>query len=61
LPNELSGTRTSWKGFVRDFAFRTIRPTLAFGAGMAKPMGVAEFQLLRALPEPLDTSLPTVE
>lgn len=30
-------------------------------SGMAKPMGVAEYQLLRALPEPLDTSLPTVE
>ena len=28
---------------------------------MAKPTGVAEYQLLRALPEPLDTSLPTVE
>ena len=30
-------------------------------SGMAKPMGVAEYQLLRALPEPLDTSLPTIE
>jgi predicted nuclease of restriction endonuclease-like (RecB) superfamily len=30
-------------------------------SGIAKPMGVAEFELLRALPEPLDTSLPTVE
>lgn len=30
-------------------------------SGMAKPMGLAEYQLLRALPEPLDTSLPTVE
>ena len=30
-------------------------------SGIAKPMGVAEYQLLRALPEPLDTSLPTVE
>jgi predicted nuclease of restriction endonuclease-like (RecB) superfamily len=30
-------------------------------SGMAKPMGVAEYQLLRALPDPLDTKLPTVE
>ena len=30
-------------------------------SGIAKPMGVAEYQLLRALPEPLDTSLPSVE
>ena len=30
-------------------------------SGMAKPMGVAEYQLVRALPEPLDTSLPTIE
>jgi predicted nuclease of restriction endonuclease-like (RecB) superfamily len=30
-------------------------------SGLAKPMGVAEYQLLRALPEPLDTKLPTVE
>ena len=24
-------------------------------------MGVAEYQLVRALPEPLDTNLPTIE
>lgn len=30
-------------------------------SGMAKPMGVAEYQLVRALPEPLDTCLPTIE
>ena len=30
-------------------------------SGMGAPMGIAEYQLLRALPEPLDTSLPTVE
>lgn len=30
-------------------------------SGMAKPMGVAEYQLVRALPEPLDTKLPTIE
>jgi predicted nuclease of restriction endonuclease-like (RecB) superfamily len=29
--------------------------------GIYKPMGVAEYQLMRALPEPLDTSLPTIE
>jgi predicted nuclease of restriction endonuclease-like (RecB) superfamily len=29
-------------------------------SGMAKPMGVAEYQLVRALPEPLDTKLPTI-
>jgi RecB family endonuclease NucS len=28
---------------------------------MVKPMGVAEYQLVRALPEPLDTKLPTIE
>lgn len=28
---------------------------------MAAPMGVAEYELVRALPKPLDTSLPTVE
>jgi len=29
-------------------------------SGMAKPMGVAEYQLVRALPKPLDTCLPTI-
>lgn len=30
-------------------------------SGSSKPMGVAEYQLVRALPEPLDTRLPTIE
>jgi predicted nuclease of restriction endonuclease-like (RecB) superfamily len=30
-------------------------------SGIDKPIGVAEYQLVRALPEPLVTSLPTVE
>lgn len=30
-------------------------------SGVDKPMGVAEYQLVRALPEPLDTCLPTIE
>lgn len=30
-------------------------------SGVEKPIGVAEYQLLRALPEPLLASLPTVE
>lgn len=30
-------------------------------SGMTKPIGVAEYQLVRALPQPLDTSLPTIE
>lgn len=30
-------------------------------SGIDKPMGVAEYQLLRALPEPLGTALPTIE
>jgi predicted nuclease of restriction endonuclease-like (RecB) superfamily len=30
-------------------------------SGSDRPMGVAEYQLLRALPEPLDTALPTIE
>jgi predicted nuclease of restriction endonuclease-like (RecB) superfamily len=30
-------------------------------SGIDKPLGVAEYQLLRALPEPLDTTLPTIE
>jgi predicted nuclease of restriction endonuclease-like (RecB) superfamily len=30
-------------------------------SGMDKPMGVAEYQLVHALPEPLDTCLPTIE
>jgi predicted nuclease of restriction endonuclease-like (RecB) superfamily len=30
-------------------------------SGIDKPMGVAEYQLFRALPEPLDTCLPTIE
>lgn len=30
-------------------------------SGIDKPIGVAEYQLVRALPEPLDTSLPTIE
>lgn len=29
-------------------------------SGIDKPMGVAEYQLVRALPEPLDTCLPTI-
>ena len=30
-------------------------------SGIDKPMGVAEYQLLRVLPQPLDTCLPTIE
>ena len=30
-------------------------------SGIDKPMGVAEYQLVRALPEPLDICLPTIE
>jgi predicted nuclease of restriction endonuclease-like (RecB) superfamily len=30
-------------------------------SGMTKPIGVAEYELVRSLPEPLDTSLPTIE
>jgi len=30
-------------------------------SGMNKPIGVAEYQLVRSLPEPLDTRLPTIE
>jgi len=30
-------------------------------SGIEKPMGAAEYQLFRALPEPLDTCLPTIE
>lgn len=30
-------------------------------SGIEKPMGIAEYQLVRSLPEPLDTSLPTIE
>lgn len=30
-------------------------------SGMTKPIGVAEYQLVRSLPQPLDTSLPTIE
>ena len=30
-------------------------------SGIDKPMGVAEYQLVRALPKPLDTALPTIE
>jgi predicted nuclease of restriction endonuclease-like (RecB) superfamily len=29
--------------------------------GINKPIGVADYQLVRALPEPLDTSLPSIE
>ncbi|MBP1628349.1 MAG: hypothetical protein H6Q00_2824 [Holophagaceae bacterium] len=30
-------------------------------SGIDKPVGVAEYQLVRALPEPLDTTLPAIE
>ncbi len=30
-------------------------------SGIDKPMGVAEYQLVRTLPEPLDTTLPSIE
>jgi predicted nuclease of restriction endonuclease-like (RecB) superfamily len=30
-------------------------------SGIDKPIGVAEYQLVRALPEPLDTSLPSID
>jgi len=30
-------------------------------SGIEKPMGIAEYQLVRSLPEPLDTRLPTIE
>ena len=30
-------------------------------SGIEKPIGVADYQLVRALPEPLDTCLPSIE
>lgn len=30
-------------------------------SGIDKPIGIAEYQLVRALPEPLDTNLPSIE
>jgi len=30
-------------------------------SGINKPIGVAEYPLVRSLPEPLDTRLPTIE
>lgn len=30
-------------------------------SGIEKPMGVAEYELVRALPQPLDTNLPSIE
>lgn len=30
-------------------------------SGIKKPMGVAEYELVRALPDPLDTNLPSIE
>ncbi len=30
-------------------------------SGIAKPIGIAEYELVRALPTPLDTSLPSIE
>jgi predicted nuclease of restriction endonuclease-like (RecB) superfamily len=30
-------------------------------SGLEKPMGIAEYQLIHALPEPLDTCLPSIE
>ena len=30
-------------------------------SGIGKPIGIAEYQLVRALPEPLDTCLPSIE
>jgi len=30
-------------------------------SGISKPIGVVEYQLVRALPEPLDTNLPSIE
>jgi YhcG PDDEXK nuclease domain len=30
-------------------------------AGTNRPMGIAEYELVRALPEPLDRSLPSIE
>ena len=30
-------------------------------SGIDKPIGIAEYQLVRALPDPLDTNLPTIE
>ncbi len=30
-------------------------------SGIERPIGVANYELVRALPEPLDTSLPSIE
>jgi hypothetical protein len=30
-------------------------------SGIEKPIGIAEYQLVRALPDPLDTNLPSIE
>jgi hypothetical protein len=37
------------------------RPRQYALSGIDKPIGVAEYQLVRALPEPLDTNLPSIE
>jgi hypothetical protein len=36
-------------------------PRGRLASGIDKPIGVAEYQLVRALPDPLDTSLPSIE
>lgn len=41
----------SKKGLIAEYAL----------SGINKPMGVAEYQLVRALPTPLDTNLPSIE
>jgi hypothetical protein len=30
-------------------------------SGIDRPMGIANYQLMRTLPEPLDTNLPSIE
>ncbi len=41
----------SKKGLVAEYAL----------SGINKPIGVAEYQLVRSLPKPLDTNLPSIE
>jgi hypothetical protein len=30
-------------------------------SGLEKPLGISEYQLLKSLPDPLDTNLPSIE
>ena len=58
-PLERSGGACPWQGRLCRNQNRLVAEYAL--SGIDKPIGVAEYQLVRELPDPFDTSLPSIE